>query len=133
MKSMRFPSFSRLFLFCWLMQFESTLNDPNGKAMLYKFIDPALKDDYPIEAVWKVLRRVYWFALILNWLGESYFWISLDLMILWVMLSLQMAQLARRCTQEYPDSRPSMRNAVVQLMTLATMTQEWDDRGNYVD
>ncbi|KAG0623925.1 hypothetical protein M758_3G211600 [Ceratodon purpureus] len=76
--------------------FESTLNDPNGKIMLHRHIDPALKDDYPIDAVWK------------------------------------MAQLARRCTQESPELRPSMRYAVVQLMTLASATQEWD-RGDFVD
>ncbi|KAG0566925.1 hypothetical protein KC19_7G097400 [Ceratodon purpureus] len=70
--------------------FEPTLNDPDGKTLLPKYIDPALKNDYPLDAVWK------------------------------------MAQLARRCTSHAPDSRPTMRFAVVQLMTLASTTQEWD-------
>ena len=37
-----------------------------------------------------------------------------------------MATLAGRCTQAAPDLRPSIRVAVVQLMTLASSTQEWD-------
>jgi hypothetical protein len=36
------------------MQFESTLNDPTEKTRLRRFIDPALKDEYPLDAVWKV-------------------------------------------------------------------------------
>lgn len=39
---------------------------------------------------------------------------------------IQVATLAGRCTQAAPDLRPSIRVAVVQLMTLATSTQEWD-------
>lgn len=70
--------------------FEPVLNDPDGRTQLPKYIDPALGNDYPPDAVWK------------------------------------MAQLARRCTSQAPDSRPTMRFAVVQLMTLASTTQEWD-------
>lgn len=36
------------------MQFEPILNDPDGKALLPKYIDPALDNDYPIDAIWKV-------------------------------------------------------------------------------
>lgn len=37
-----------------------------------------------------------------------------------------MAQLAGACTQEDPDLRPTMRKAVVALMTLSSSTQEWE-------
>ncbi|XP_024388364.1 chitin elicitor receptor kinase 1 [Physcomitrium patens] len=70
--------------------FEPVLNDPDGKTLLPKCIDPALNGEYSLDAVWK------------------------------------MAQLARRCTHQSPDMRPTMRFAVVQLMTLASVTQEWD-------
>jgi len=36
------------------MQFEPTLKDPDGKTLLPKYVDPALDDDYPLDAVWKV-------------------------------------------------------------------------------
>ena len=39
---------------CCLMQFEPILNDADGKIHLPKYIDPALKNDYPLDAVWKV-------------------------------------------------------------------------------
>ncbi|KAL6975829.1 Chitin elicitor receptor kinase 1 [Sarracenia purpurea var. burkii] len=38
----------------------------------------------------------------------------------------KMAQLARACTQENPQLRPSMRWIVVALMTLSSSTEEWD-------
>ncbi|KAM5588787.1 lysM domain receptor-like kinase 3 [Rosa sericea] len=38
----------------------------------------------------------------------------------------KMAQLARACTQENPQLRPSMRSIVVALMTLSSSTEEWD-------
>lgn len=37
-----------------------------------------------------------------------------------------MAQLAKACTQENPQLRPSMRSIVVALMTLSSSTEEWD-------
>lgn len=40
--------------------------------------------------------------------------------------ALQIAQLAGRCTKSTPDMRPTMRGAVLQLMTLASTTQEWE-------
>ena len=40
--------------FCWLMQFEPIFKDPDGKTKLRKYVDPAMNDDYPIDAVWKV-------------------------------------------------------------------------------
>ncbi|KAH9793350.1 Chitin elicitor receptor kinase 1 [Citrus sinensis] len=39
---------------------------------------------------------------------------------------LKMAQLAKVCTQEYPQLRPSMRSIVVALMTLSSTTEDWD-------
>ncbi|GMN36384.1 hypothetical protein TIFTF001_005987 [Ficus carica] len=38
----------------------------------------------------------------------------------------KMAQLAKACTQESPQLRPSMRSIVVALMTLSSTTEEWD-------
>lgn len=38
----------------------------------------------------------------------------------------KMAQLAGACTQELPSKRPTMRKAVVALMTLSSTTQDWD-------
>ncbi|XP_050368492.1 lysM domain receptor-like kinase 3 [Argentina anserina] len=38
----------------------------------------------------------------------------------------KMAQLAKACTQENPQLRPSMRSIVVALMTLSSSTEEWD-------
>jgi len=38
----------------------------------------------------------------------------------------KLAQLAGACTQEVPSKRPTMRKAVVALMTLSSTTQEWD-------
>ncbi|XP_020600105.1 lysM domain receptor-like kinase 3 isoform X2 [Phalaenopsis equestris] len=39
---------------------------------------------------------------------------------------LKMAQLARACTQENPQLRPSTRSIVVALMTLSSPNEEWD-------
>ncbi|KAF7146099.1 hypothetical protein RHSIM_Rhsim04G0048200 [Rhododendron simsii] len=39
----------------------------------------------------------------------------------------KLAQLAKACTQENPLLRPSMRSAVVALMTLSSSTEDWDD------
>ncbi|CAH9089296.1 unnamed protein product [Cuscuta europaea] len=38
----------------------------------------------------------------------------------------KLAQLAKACTQEDPQMRPSMRSVVVALMTLSSTTDEWD-------
>ncbi|KAI8558266.1 hypothetical protein RHMOL_Rhmol04G0077300 [Rhododendron molle] len=38
----------------------------------------------------------------------------------------KLAQLANACTQENPLLRPSMRSAVVELMTLSSSTEDWD-------
>lgn len=38
----------------------------------------------------------------------------------------KMAQLAKACTHENPQLRPSMRSIVVALMTLSSSTEEWD-------
>jgi chitin elicitor receptor kinase 1 len=37
-----------------------------------------------------------------------------------------MAQLAKACTHENPQLRPSMRSIVVALMTLTSATDDWD-------
>ncbi|KAH8967814.1 hypothetical protein BDL97_03G096100 [Sphagnum fallax] len=34
--------------------FEQVVHDPNGKERLRGLLDPVLKDDYPLDAVWKV-------------------------------------------------------------------------------
>ncbi|CAA0825071.1 Lycopene beta/epsilon cyclase protein [Striga hermonthica] len=39
---------------------------------------------------------------------------------------LKVAQLARACTHEDPQLRPSMRSIVVALMTLSSSTEDWD-------
>lgn len=46
----------KLFMICYccLMQFDPILNDPDGRTQLPKYIDPALTNDYPLDAVWKV-------------------------------------------------------------------------------
>jgi len=41
------------------MQFEPMLKDPDGKTLLPKYVDPALDDDYPLDAVWKVRNHVF--------------------------------------------------------------------------
>ncbi|MBA0548315.1 hypothetical protein Golob_019423, partial [Gossypium lobatum] len=38
----------------------------------------------------------------------------------------KMAQLAKACTKENPQLRPSMRSIVVALMTLSSSTEDWD-------
>ncbi|KAK7839606.1 lysm domain receptor-like kinase 3 [Quercus suber] len=38
----------------------------------------------------------------------------------------KVAQLAKACTQENPQLRPSMRSIVVALMTLSSTTEDWD-------
>lgn len=37
-----------------------------------------------------------------------------------------MAQLAKACTHDNPQLRPSMRSIVVALMTLSSSTEDWD-------
>jgi hypothetical protein len=39
---------------CLGLQFEQVVHDPNGKEKLRGLLDPVLKDDYPLDAVWKV-------------------------------------------------------------------------------
>lgn len=39
---------------------------------------------------------------------------------------VKLAQLAKSCTHENPEPRPSMRSVVVALMTLSSTTEEWD-------
>ena len=39
---------------------------------------------------------------------------------------MQMVELARSCTQENPENRPSMRSVVVALMSFTSTTRNWD-------
>ncbi|KAH8967811.1 hypothetical protein BDL97_03G095800, partial [Sphagnum fallax] len=41
---------------CLGLQFEQVVHDPNGKEKLRGLLDPVLKDDYPLDAVWKVAQ-----------------------------------------------------------------------------
>ncbi|GKA40631.1 hypothetical protein Tco_0733224 [Tanacetum coccineum] len=43
-----------------------------------------------------------------------------------LLVSTRMAQLAKACTHENPQLRPSMRSIVVALMTLSSSTEDWD-------
>jgi chitin elicitor receptor kinase 1 len=70
--------------------FDPVLKAPNGREKLPRFMDPKMRDDYPLDAAWK------------------------------------MAQLAGACTQELPGKRPTMRKAVVALMTLSSTTQDYE-------
>lgn len=40
--------------------FEPIVSDPNGITLLPKYIDPALNDEYPIDAVWKMAQLAKW-------------------------------------------------------------------------
>lgn len=42
------------------------------------------------------------------------------------LLHLQMAQLAKACTESDPHQRPNMSYVVVALTTLTSTTEEWD-------
>jgi hypothetical protein len=48
--------FLKNFLWCACLglQFEQVVRDSNGQEKLPGLLDPALKDDYPLDAVWKV-------------------------------------------------------------------------------
>lgn len=46
-------------------------------------------------------------------------------------LGMQIAQLAKACTHENPQRRPSMRSIVVALMTLSSTTEDWDPSSFY--
>ncbi|KAA8520985.1 hypothetical protein F0562_011658 [Nyssa sinensis] len=43
----------------------------------------------------------------------------------------KLAHLAKACTQENPQLRPSMRSIVIALMTLSSSTDEWDVGSSY--
>lgn len=100
-------------------QFEGVLNLPDPIEDLRKLVDPGLGDSYPLDSVLKVRAIV----------REKYIKIPFDdfsSLNLCCLLQLQMAQLAKVCTQEYPQLRPSMRSIVVALMTLSSTTEDWD-------
>lgn len=46
--------------------------------------------------------------------------------VLFIFFHLQVSQLAKACTHENPQLRPSMRSIVVALMTLSSATEDWD-------
>ena len=50
--------------------------------------------------------------------------------LLWL-IWLQLVQLAKACTQENPQLRPSMRSIVVALMSLSSSTEVWDFGSSY--
>ncbi|KAK6918831.1 hypothetical protein RJ641_017253, partial [Dillenia turbinata] len=76
--------------------FDDALSKPDLGDDLRKLVDPRLGDSYPIDAA----RKRF--------------------------IGLHMAQLAKACTQENPQLRPSMRSIVVALMTLSSSTEDWD-------
>ncbi|KAA8524724.1 hypothetical protein F0562_011147 [Nyssa sinensis] len=43
----------------------------------------------------------------------------------------KLAHLAKACTQENPQLRPSMRSIVIALVTLSSSTDEWDVGSSY--
>ncbi|KAM7264907.1 hypothetical protein ACFE04_002590 [Oxalis oulophora] len=70
--------------------FEDVLSRPDPRKDLKKYVDPRLREDYPLDAIFK------------------------------------MAQLAKACTHDNPQLRPTMRSIVVALMTLSSATEDWD-------
>ncbi|KAF8031914.1 hypothetical protein BT93_D0969 [Corymbia citriodora subsp. variegata] len=78
--------------------FEDVLNQPNPKDSLCKLVNPRLDDDYPLDSVYK-LSQVF---------------------------ALHMATLAKACTQENPQLRPTMRSVVVALIALSSTEDDWD-------
>lgn len=100
-------------------QFEEVLNLPDPIEDLRKLVDPRLGDNCPLDSVLKVRTIV----------KEKYSNIlfhDFSLLKQCFLLQFQMAQLAKVCTQEYPQLRPSMRSIVVALMTLSSTTEDWD-------
>lgn len=100
-------------------QFEEVLNLPDPIEDLRKLVDPRLGDNCPLDSVLKVRTIV----------KETYSNIlfhDFSLLKQCFLLQFQMAQLAKVCTQEYPQLRPSMRSIVVALMTLSSTTEDWD-------
>ncbi|WCJ20159.1 chitin elicitor receptor kinase 1 [Euphorbia peplus] len=45
----------------------------------------------------------------------------------------KMVQLAKACTHENPQLRPSMRSIVIALMTLSSSTENWDEKSSLVN
>ncbi|XP_058008037.1 chitin elicitor receptor kinase 1-like [Hevea brasiliensis] len=41
---------------------------------------------------------------------------------------LEMARLARACTRDDPESRPSMTSVLYSLMTLSSLTEDWQKK-----
>lgn len=100
-------------------QFEDVLNLPEPKEHLRKLVDPHLGDDYPFDCVWKVKQ--------LN--TKTYYYMFYDFnsnKLSYGGVSLQVTMLAKACTHENPQIRPSMRSIVVALMTLSSTTEDWD-------
>ncbi|KAJ0018828.1 hypothetical protein Pint_09817 [Pistacia integerrima] len=74
---------------------------------LVALFDDALRQPDPREGLRKLVD---------HWLGDNY---PIDSVY-------KMAQLAKACTKENPQLRPSMRAIVVALMTLSSTTEDWD-------
>lgn len=124
---------------CYDFQFDSVLKAPNGREKLPRFMDPKLRDDYPIDAAWKVgfppltvdsAVSDFWtlsfqvhFTFYIQYIQFYQFFARSSNFI---ETGFQMAQLAGSCTQELRSKRPTMRKAVVALMTLSSTTQDWE-------
>ncbi|KAK7306610.1 hypothetical protein VNO77_44560 [Canavalia gladiata] len=81
-------------------------SDPDSKGLVALF-DAVLSQPDPTEDLCKLVDPR---------LGDNY---PIDSV-------RKMAQLAKACTQDNPQLRPSMRSIVVALMTLSSTTDEWD-------
>lgn len=104
-----------------MSQFEDVLNQPGLIENLHKLVDPSLGDNYSFDAVCKVNSGLT-NASIFDSLAQN----SSNKVVMSVFWYMQMVRLARACTQENPQLRPSMRSIVVALMTLSSSTEDWD-------
>uniref|UniRef100_A0A2N9GJN2 Protein kinase domain-containing protein n=1 Tax=Fagus sylvatica TaxID=28930 RepID=A0A2N9GJN2_FAGSY len=102
-----------------------------GEKAAIKKMDTQASKEFLAEL--KVLTRVYHLNLFLDVLNQPDptedlrklvdRWLRNDYPLESV---LKMAQLAKACTHENPQLRPSMRSIVVALMTLTSATDDWD-------
>jgi hypothetical protein len=111
--------FSKLtFFFYFILQFENVLNQPDPGEDLRKLVDPRLGEDYPLDSVRKVKKTYHG-----NKYQDPVFSVRIKAKCLFWS---QVTQLAKACTHENPQMRPSMRSIVVALMTLSSSTEDWD-------
>lgn len=112
---------------CISSQFEEALNQSEPEDDLRKLVDPRLGDGYPLDSVSKVQYNIYIYLKTLLKpeikcvyvvLKKGFFFLSFP--------HTQLAHLAKVCTHENPQLRPTMRSIVVALMTLSSSTEDWD-------